>query len=97
MRDGFIYQNIMYIAAGELAAAVAGTSWEECSTARLFDPLGMDRTRPQPGAHRAMSNVAAPHDEIDGEIGVIENAASTAPDRPGPSGRASPTCPTGCG
>ena len=83
MRDGFIYQNIMYIAAGELAAAVAGSSWEEMLVERLLDPLEMRRTRPTLGGAAPMPNVAAPHDRVDGRVSRIENASV---DSAGPAG-----------
>ncbi len=83
MRDGFVYQNIMYIAAGELSAAVAGSTWEELMTGRLFEPLGMTRTRPTLGAAEPLPNVARPHDEVDDRVVAIENASV---DSAGPAG-----------
>jgi CubicO group peptidase (beta-lactamase class C family) len=88
MRDGFIYQNVMYIVAGELAAAIGGTTWEELLATRLFEPLGMTRTRPTLGQTATLSNVARPHDEVpDGaggeRLAVIENASV---DAAGPAG-----------
>ncbi len=81
MRDGFIYQNIMYIAAGELAASVAGTSWESWLDERIFAPLEMERTVATLTETAGRDNVAAPHYRIDGEVEVIENASvdSAAP------------------
>lgn len=43
-RSSFIYQNIMYIVAGEVIRQVSGTSWEEFISERLFKPLGMQHT-----------------------------------------------------
>jgi CubicO group peptidase (beta-lactamase class C family) len=43
-RGGFIYQNCMYIAAGELIRKMSGQSWEDFITRRLFTPLGMQHT-----------------------------------------------------
>ncbi len=40
-RQEFLYNNIMFLAAGEACAAVAGSSWEELVRARIFEPLGM--------------------------------------------------------
>jgi CubicO group peptidase (beta-lactamase class C family) len=73
MRAGFVYQNLMYVAAGELAAALAGTSWEELVTSRIFAPLGMERTRPNATPAQAMPNVARPHARIDGALQPIDN------------------------
>lgn len=39
--EKFQYQNVMFIAAGEIAAKVEGTSYEELIARRIFKPLGM--------------------------------------------------------
>ncbi|HJQ39038.1 MAG TPA: serine hydrolase [Thermoanaerobaculia bacterium] len=43
-RTSYQYQNIMFIAAGELVAAEAGMSWDDFVRTRIFQPLGMTRT-----------------------------------------------------
>lgn len=40
-RSKFSYQNMMFLAAGQAAAKVAGTTWEELVRQRIFTPLGM--------------------------------------------------------
>ena len=82
-RDGFLYQNIMYIAAGALAGSVVGTSWEELTAERLFAPLEMARTVPTLAATAGLDNVARPHDTVDGELVPIDNASV---DAAGPAG-----------
>jgi CubicO group peptidase (beta-lactamase class C family) len=42
----FVYQNCMYIVAGELIRAVSGLSWEDFITRRLFRKLDMNHTYP---------------------------------------------------
>lgn len=44
LRDKFLYNNVIYAAAGEAAARVAGTTWGELLQTRLLDPLGMKST-----------------------------------------------------
>ncbi|GAB4025162.1 serine hydrolase [Spirosoma koreense] len=44
-RAGFIYQNIMYLAAGKVIEAVSGMPWETFVRKRIFEPLDMRRTR----------------------------------------------------
>lgn len=78
LRDGFIYQNIMYLAAGQLSAQVAGVSWEQLIDERLFGPLDMPRSTPTTSAAQLISNVARPHDRVGGEILVIENEIGDA-------------------
>jgi CubicO group peptidase (beta-lactamase class C family) len=74
MRSGFIYQNIMYAAAGEVIARVSGKPWAEFVQTRIFDPLGMTATVPTAAELHLQPDVAAPHYEIDGDVTVIENA-----------------------
>ncbi len=45
IRTGYIYNNLMFVAAGEAIAAAAKTSWEDFIRTRLFAPLGMTRSR----------------------------------------------------
>ncbi|MEE8467052.1 MAG: serine hydrolase domain-containing protein, partial [Planctomycetota bacterium] len=73
LRAGFVYQNIMYVAAGELAGRLAGSSWEDLVSSRLFQPLGMERTVPTTTAAERMTNVARPHYRIEGQVEVIQN------------------------
>jgi CubicO group peptidase (beta-lactamase class C family) len=42
--SSFIYQNLMYLVAGEVIHHVSGMTWEDFVTSRLFRQLGMDHT-----------------------------------------------------
>lgn len=46
-REGYAYDNVLYVAAGELVARVAGRSWEEVVRQRLLAPAGMADSDPQ--------------------------------------------------
>jgi CubicO group peptidase (beta-lactamase class C family) len=83
LRSSFIYQNVMYVTAGELAAAAAGAPWEQLLESRLLQPLGMARTSPTLAGAAGRDNVAAPHDRVEGALRVIENAPV---DAVGPAG-----------
>jgi CubicO group peptidase (beta-lactamase class C family) len=43
-RTSYQYQNIMFIAAGEVVTKASGMPWEEFMRTRIFQPLGMTRT-----------------------------------------------------
>lgn len=73
-RSSFIYQNIMYAAAGAVVEAVSGLPWEDFVRARIFEPLGMARTVPLLAETEGVANVAAPHHVVEGEVVRIENA-----------------------
>ncbi|MDX1579140.1 MAG: serine hydrolase, partial [Gemmatimonadota bacterium] len=75
LRSGFIYQNIMYLVAGEVVEAVSGMPWDVFVTERLFEPLDMDETVALASRIRGRPNVATPHDTVDGELRPIENAS----------------------
>ncbi len=74
-RSGFIYQNIMYAAAGAVVAAASGMPWERFIETRILAPLGMDRTVTTLAGTGGKPNVASPHQKVGGEVRVISNAA----------------------
>ena len=60
-RAGYGYSNLMFITAGEVIKAVSGQSWDAFIKDRIFDPIGMDRTRTSVSDLETMENVAQPH------------------------------------
>ena len=81
LRSSFIYQNVMYAAAGAVIEAVSGQSWEQMMRSRIFEPLGMSESIATAATLAKQPNVAKPHYIIDGELRVIENISvdSVAP------------------
>ena len=81
LRSSFIYQNVMYAAAGAVIEAVTGQTWADQMRTRLFEPLGMRGTIATAATLAQQPNVAVPHDLVDGQVRAIENAAvdSVAP------------------
>ena len=75
VRSSFIYQNVMYAAAGQVIANVSGMPWDQFVRTRIFEPLHMDRTVPLLSKAAVSSNVAAPHDRVDDTLRVISNAS----------------------
>ncbi len=75
VRSSFIYQNIMYAAAGAVIEAASGQPWSEMIRTRIFEPLGMRRTIATAATLSRQTNVASPHDIVNGEVRVIENAS----------------------
>ena len=60
-RDTFGYSNLMYIAAAQLIERVSGMTWDQFITTRIFQPLGMERSRVETADLQGMSDVALPH------------------------------------
>ncbi|MCK4700355.1 MAG: serine hydrolase [Bacteroidales bacterium] len=55
------YQNIMYIVAGEVVAAVSGLTWEEFIKTKIFKPLDMNNSVTSYSEIINSKNVATPH------------------------------------
>jgi CubicO group peptidase (beta-lactamase class C family) len=60
-RSSFIYQNLMYIVAGEVIHRVSGKTWDEFIKERLFTPLGMQHTYPNYTASVGEPSHITPH------------------------------------
>ncbi len=76
-RTTFGYQNIMYVAAGEVIRAASGLSWDAFIDRRLLQPLGMTRSRSHPQYIEDMTNVATPHAELDDTLRPIAHDSGT--------------------
>ncbi len=79
-RSKYAYDNLLYIAAGQIIPAVTGKSWEEYLTEEILKPLGMKTTTLSNAHFPADADVACPHSKIGGPlrpIGFVEldNAA----------------------
>ena len=66
-RANFAYDNVLYIAAGELIAAVSGMSWEKFVQQRLLSPMGMADSAPEQSLLTG-ANRAGTHARIDGRV-----------------------------
>jgi CubicO group peptidase (beta-lactamase class C family) len=67
-RSAYGYNNIMFIAAGEVAGAVSGMSWDDFIEQRIFRPLGMSRSTTRMDVLATRDNVAAAHTRVDGRV-----------------------------
>lgn len=69
-RAHYGYQNIMFIAAGEVVAKVSGMSWEDYITRHFLQPLKMSKTLLS--VNDLGKNASAPHNDVDGTNMPIE-------------------------
>lgn len=60
-RSQYAYDNLMYVVAGEVAAAAGGASYEELMRREIFEPLGMTRCQVGAWDRETIGNVAQPH------------------------------------
>ena len=66
-RDGYAYDNLLYIVAGEIVERVSEQDWTDFITSRIFTPIGMsacaaDETRIRPGQSFATGHERAAAD-----------------------------------
>lgn len=60
-REHYGYQNIMFLAAGQIIPVVTGQSWEDFVTARILTPLGMSETLYSVKQFTEETHLVAPH------------------------------------
>lgn len=60
-RAGYAYDNLLYVVAGQVAAAAGGASYEELVRRELFQPLGLQGCRVGEFALKDAGSVAQPH------------------------------------
>ncbi|NNC82308.1 MAG: serine hydrolase [Flavobacteriales bacterium] len=71
-RAGYGYQNIMYMAAGEVIEEVTGVPWDDYIRKRFLHPLGMTNTLSSVTELQYHADHAEPHNMIDGEQQPID-------------------------
>jgi CubicO group peptidase (beta-lactamase class C family) len=70
-RAHYGYQNLMYLAAGQITARLLGRSWDEVIRERIFVPLGMTASNTSVTLLDRLPDVATPHDEIDDTVRTV--------------------------
>ena len=75
-RSRYDYDNLLYVVAGEVAAAAGGASYEELVRRELFEPIGMTRCQAGTFERDRVGNVAQPHMRTNfGNVPVRTDAA----------------------
>ncbi len=74
-RSRYAYNNLMFVVAGQVIAAVTGRNWDDVIRERIFAPLGMHATRISNVGLAPDANVASPHSRgwrLEGELRPIQ-------------------------
>jgi CubicO group peptidase (beta-lactamase class C family) len=71
LRSTFGYQNLMFLAAGQLIAKVSGKTWDDFIRERIFTPLKMTSSNTSIRVFKESDNVASPHARIENKVAVI--------------------------
>ena len=70
-RSRYAYDNVLYMIAGQVVAAVSGKSWDEFIKERIFTPLGMTASNTTVAALIASRDAAMPHAKVEGRLKVL--------------------------
>jgi len=69
LRREFQYNNLMFMTAGYMAGKLAGSTWEDAVSTRIFKPLGMSSSNFDFGASfKSAADVAHPYRKDDQEV-----------------------------
>jgi CubicO group peptidase (beta-lactamase class C family) len=71
-RSHYAYDNLMYIAAGQIIPVVTGKSWEDYIREKILQPLGMNTTNLSNTAFKPTDDYAFPHSKVDGKVQAID-------------------------
>ncbi len=82
-RSRSVYSNVMYMVAGMIIEEASGMSWDLFLEERVLRPTGMTRSNASFTKLQGSSNVAWPHQEIEGRVQTIPRRSF---DNVGPAG-----------
>ena len=71
LRNGHVYQNIMYVVAGEIIEKLSGENWGNYLKKTIYDPLGMDETYAYQYQTEGIANKSSAHDIVNSQTVVI--------------------------
>jgi len=71
-RSHYAYDNLLYLAAGQIIPAVTGKSWDDYIREKIFTPLGMTGSNLTNTAWKPADNYAWPHSRVDGKVQAID-------------------------
>jgi len=80
-RTRFAYNNLMFLTAGQVVAAVSGKSWDDYLREKIFLPLEMKNTNTSNSASKEGEDWASPHSKVEGKLQLIpfENLDNAGP------------------
>ncbi|HDS1581544.1 TPA: serine hydrolase [Stenotrophomonas maltophilia] len=81
-RSRYAYDNLMYVVAGEVAAAAGGKPYDQLMREQVFAPLGLSRCQVGAWSVQQVGNVAQPHAWRGDRNEVVNADAVLSPDLP---------------
>jgi CubicO group peptidase (beta-lactamase class C family) len=71
-RNGYAYDNLLYIVAGKIIARKSGKSWGDTVRERILKPVGMSGTTTSLAENAGNLNLANAHSKINGKIAAVK-------------------------
>src|SRR5215468_9073680 len=80
-RSKYAYDNVLYLVAGQVVAAISGKSWDDFIKERIFAPLGMTSSNTSVKDLRPGGDFVSPHQKVEGRLQPVPymNIDNTAP------------------
>jgi len=72
-RTTYAYDNILYLAAGEVIKVLSGQEWEDYIQTKIFDKVGMQGSVSRYSEFGTKSNISAAHDRINGTVNLVNS------------------------
>ncbi|GGD51437.1 serine hydrolase [Pseudoxanthomonas indica] len=79
-RSHYAYDNLLYVVAGEVAAAAGGKPYDQLVKQEIFEPLKLQRCQVGEWKRSDVGNVAQPHMRTDAGAKAIREDGDVAPD-----------------
>jgi CubicO group peptidase (beta-lactamase class C family) len=77
-RTTYAYDNILYLAAGEVIKAVSGMEWEDFIQTQIFNKVGMSESIARFTAIKNIANVSAAHLRVNGKVKIADQVFDQA-------------------
>lgn len=71
-RNTYAYDNILYLAAGELIKALSNQEWEDFIKTRIFDKVGMPGSTARYSEFGSRANASAAHNRVNGSVKLVD-------------------------
>lgn len=72
-RTTYAYDNILYLAAGELIKVLSGQEWEDFVQTKIFEKVGMKGSVSRYSEFGRRSNISAAHNRINGMVYLVDS------------------------
>ena len=82
-RSAYAYDNVLYLAAGEVIEAVSGRNWHDFVKTRIIDKLDMQETGVRHSDIERLPNAASAHARVDGVVKPVNPFVSENSDAAG--------------